>query len=76
MNKIIFALVMLIVLPAMAIAEEKSEAAAKADPKVHTMQNSDPTPDEKAAKPEHTMQNSNPSPAKKAEKPEHVMKNN
>lgn len=73
MKKIIIAVVMMFVLPAIAVAAEKVE------PKVHTMQNSDPTPAkeaEKTAKPEHQMQNNNPAPAKKAEKPEHVMQNN
>ena len=76
MKKIIFALVMMFVLPAMANAEQESDAKSTAEPKQHTMQNSNPSPAKEAAKPEHTMQNSNPSAEKKAEKPEHVMRNN
>lgn len=67
---------MMFVLPAMANAEQQSDATTKAEPKKHTMQNSDPSPEKVVAKPEHTMQNSDPNPAKEAEKPEHVMRNN
>lgn len=73
MNKIILALVIMSVLPAIAVAEqdENNEGAKK-----HVMQNSNPSP---AKKPEHVMKNTHFYTVVKAEEdeaPKHVMKNN
>ncbi len=78
MKKIIIALALVSFLPAMATAEKKASAPAKAMPKEHHMQNTNPAP--KAATepaPEHVMNNASPTAKPEQEKaPEHSMQNN
>ena len=75
MKKILIAL-LISVLPAMVIAAD-AEPSKKAEPKKHTMQNTDPTPDEAVKAPKHSMQNTDPTPdAKDPAKSAHKMKNN